>query len=75
MLGANRGPLLTNEPSNNSAELEKVESAGGLSLSRPLTRKEKARRHWKRFWFVYLIGNTIFLAIFLPILYVFAHSP
>lgn len=67
VIGANRGPFLTNEPSNDGAELEKAE---GLSLTTTPKGKEKFGRHWKRYWFVYMVGNTIFLAIFLPILYV-----
>lgn len=70
VLGANRGPLLTSEPST-GVDLEKTESAGGMSLTSQPTGKEKFRRHWKRFWFVYSVGNIIFLAIILPILYVF----
>lgn len=66
ILGANRGPLLT--PGDGDQSLKKSESAGGLSLTKTPTRKERARRHWKRFWLVYCIGNVIFLAIFLPIL-------
>lgn len=71
VLGANRGPLLTNEPST-GVDLEKTESAGGMSLTSKPKGKEWLRRHWKRFWFVYFIGNIIFLAIILPILYVFS---
>lgn len=66
ILGTHRGPLALDE--NDARELEKLESAGGLTLSRASTRGEKLRRHWKRFWFIYLVGNIIFLAIFLPIL-------
>lgn len=64
-LGVHRGPLVGGE----EPKLEQVESAGGLSLATThRTRKEKLKQHWKRFWFLYLIGNIIFLAIFLPIL-------
>ncbi|KAJ5109721.1 hypothetical protein N7532_002366 [Penicillium argentinense] len=66
ILGANRGPLLTDESPQG---LEKVESAGGLSLHKTPTRTEKLRRHWKRFWLFYCIGNVIFLAIFLPVFF------
>ncbi|KAJ5657896.1 uncharacterized protein N7484_001545 [Penicillium longicatenatum] len=31
--------------------------------------KREIRRHWKRFWLLYCIGNVIFLAIFLPIFF------
>ena len=67
MLGANRGPLLT-AGDDGLQGLEKVESSGGLSLHRTPTRTERLRRHWKRFWLIYCIGNVIFLAIFLPVL-------
>lgn len=65
-LGLNRGPLATTL--DGDASLKQVESAGGVSLatSRPL--KDKLLRHWKRFWFLYLVGNVILLAILLPIL-------
>ncbi|KAJ5769412.1 hypothetical protein N7520_003971 [Penicillium odoratum] len=66
-LGLHRGPLasgLSDDP-----KLEKVETAGGLSLATTQTRKEKFARHWKRFWCCYLIGNVIFLAIFLPVFF------
>ncbi|KAK6951646.1 hypothetical protein Daesc_006169 [Daldinia eschscholtzii] len=37
-------------------------------VAAPLTKKEKFKRHCGRFWWWYLIGLVIFLAIFLPIL-------
>jgi len=64
-LGVHRGPLAT---AVDDPKLEKVETSGGLSLATTQTRKEKFARHWKRFWCCYLIGNVIFLAIFLPVL-------
>ncbi|KAJ5692736.1 hypothetical protein N7462_002159 [Penicillium macrosclerotiorum] len=68
-LGLHRGPLPASGIDENS-KLEQVESAGGLSLATThRTRKEKFARHWKRFWCCYLIGNVIFLAIFLPIFF------
>ncbi|KAJ5376276.1 hypothetical protein N7509_013162 [Penicillium cosmopolitanum] len=71
ILGANRGPLLT--PGDDSSQgLEKVESSGGLSLHRTPTRTEKLRRHWKRFWLIYCVGNVIFLAILLPVFFLVA---
>jgi hypothetical protein len=70
VLGSNRGPLLTSDAEHqvSGSELEKIQSTGGLSLTKVPTRKEKLQRHWKRFWLFYCIGNVIFLAIFLPIL-------
>ncbi|KAI1477507.1 hypothetical protein F4774DRAFT_388497 [Daldinia eschscholtzii] len=38
-------------------------------VAAPLTKKEKFKRHCGRFWWWYLIGLVIFLAIFLPILF------
>ncbi|KAJ5920988.1 hypothetical protein N7466_009314 [Penicillium verhagenii] len=68
VLGANnRGPFLT--PGDGGQGLEKLDSAGGLSLARTPTRSEKLRRHWKRFWLIYCTANVIFLAIFLPIFF------
>lgn len=64
-LGVHRGPLAI---AVDDPKLEKVETSGGLSLATTQTRKEKLARHWKRFWCCYLIGNVIFLAIFLPVL-------
>jgi hypothetical protein len=63
-LGVHRGPLTPVDDS----KLEQVQSAGGISLATNRTKKEKFARHWKRFWCCYLVGNVIFLAIFLPIL-------
>jgi len=33
-----------------------------------LTRWQKLKRHWARFWFCYLLACVVFLAIFLPLL-------
>ena len=33
-----------------------------------LTRGQKIKRHFRKWWWAYLIGNIIFLAIFLPVL-------
>ena len=43
--------------------LETVKSAE----SKP-SKKEKLKRHFKRFWLCYLIAGIVFLAIFLPLL-------
>ncbi|KAF7715338.1 Uncharacterized protein PECH_007249 [Penicillium ucsense] len=67
-LGVNRGPLPTGGDEN--SKLEQVDSAGGVSLATThRTRRQRMARHWKRFWCCYLIGNIIFLAIFLPIFF------
>lgn len=67
LLGANRGPFLTDEGVAPGADLEKTNTAGGMSLIAKPTFKEKLRRHWKRYWFILQIGNIIFLAWFLPV--------
>lgn len=67
-LGMHRGILPSKgvEDGEENAELAK-----GLSLEpTPTTRSMKMKKHLGRFWCCYLIGNIIFLAIFLPILYV-----
>jgi hypothetical protein len=63
IIGGNRG-LLHPGP-DDLAKLEQIESS-----TRSATKKDKFRRHCRRFWLCYLIGNVIFLAIFLPVLYV-----
>jgi hypothetical protein len=63
IIGGNRG-LLHPGP-DDLAKLEQIESS-----TRSATRKDKFRRHCRRFWLCYFIGNVIFLAIFLPVLYV-----
>ncbi|KAI0378165.1 hypothetical protein F5Y04DRAFT_164440 [Hypomontagnella monticulosa] len=39
------------------------------AVAAPVTKKEKFKRHCGRFWWWYLIGLIVFLAIFLPILF------
>ncbi|KAJ5297221.1 uncharacterized protein N7443_008114 [Penicillium atrosanguineum] len=68
-LGVHRGPLA---PASDDPKLEQVQSAGGISLATNRSKKEKFARHWKRFWCCYLIGNVIFLAIFLPVFFLVA---
>ncbi|KAK9857522.1 hypothetical protein MYU51_021045 [Penicillium brevicompactum] len=62
IIGGNRGFL--NPGPDELAKLEKVESSMGSN-----TKKEKFRRHCRRFWCIYLIANVIFLAIFLPVFF------
>jgi hypothetical protein len=66
-LGIHRGPL---PPANgDGGEVEHVGT--GLSLEKKqTTKKEAIRRHWARFWCCYIFFNIIFLAIFLPVLFV-----
>ncbi|KAJ5251171.1 hypothetical protein N7489_001581 [Penicillium chrysogenum] len=65
IIGGNRG--LLNPESDESGKLEKV----GSSLS-STSKKNKFRRHCRRFWCIYLIANVIFLAIFLPVFFLVA---
>ncbi|KAJ6098523.1 hypothetical protein N7467_000058 [Penicillium canescens] len=65
IIGGNRG-LLHPGP-DDLAKLEQIESS-----TRSATRKDKFRRHCRRFWLCYFIGNVIFLAIFLPIFFLVA---
>lgn len=63
-LGAYRGPL--EQQHGDGSKVAHVE----LTDSSTLKGNGKIRRHWIRFWCCYLIGAIIFLAIFLPLLYV-----
>ncbi|KAJ6140378.1 hypothetical protein N7471_006864 [Penicillium samsonianum] len=65
IIGGNRG-LLSPE-SDESGKLEKV----GSSVSSN-SKRNRFRRHCRRFWCVYLIANVIFLAILLPVFFLVA---
>lgn len=70
-LGANRGPMPAHDVDDADAEsaYDHLEDGKGLSLEKTqTTASQKVVKHWKRFWCCYLVGNIIFLAIFLPIL-------
>ncbi|KAJ5120997.1 uncharacterized protein N7515_008958 [Penicillium bovifimosum] len=64
IIGGNRGFLHPNPSPEELSELEKVGSSVSVSTN---PKKDKFRRHCRRFWCLYLIGNVIFLAILLPI--------
>ncbi|KGO69854.1 Protein of unknown function DUF3712 [Penicillium italicum] len=53
-----------------SDETAKVEKVGSSVIS--TSKKNKFRRHCRRFWCIYLIANVIFLAIFLPVFFLVA---
>ncbi|GAB1198105.1 hypothetical protein APSETT444_007413 [Aspergillus pseudonomiae] len=54
------------------AQIEHVENAGSeVPGQRKKAVKLKVQRHFRRFWFCYLLGGVIFLAIFLPLLFVY----
>lgn len=63
----NSEPRMTKANGKKGVELEHLESVHDKKAK--MTRKEKLRRHWKRYWICYLIGGIIFSAIFLPLLY------
>lgn len=53
--------------------VEKTTSPGTNFGSHPqLSRSQKIKKHYKRFWCCYLLSLVIFLAAFLPILSVFS---
>ncbi|CAG8243128.1 unnamed protein product [Penicillium salamii] len=62
IIGGNRG--LLNPGPDDLAKLEKVQSSMSSN-----SRKDKFRRHCRRFWCIYFIANIIFLAIFLPVFF------
>ncbi|KAJ5413581.1 hypothetical protein N7465_005886 [Penicillium sp. CMV-2018d] len=64
IIGGSRG-LLKPE----SDESERLEKAGSVSST---SKKNKFRRHCRRFWCIYLIADVIFLAIFLPVFFLVA---
>lgn len=70
-LGVHRGPLPHHDLTDDEAEaaFAHLEEAKGITLEKQqTTMSQKIGKHWKRFWCCYLLGNIIFLAIFLPIL-------
>ncbi|KAL2222674.1 hypothetical protein M432DRAFT_527064, partial [Thermoascus aurantiacus ATCC 26904] len=73
--GLNRGPLATS-PDGDKAKgendvVERVEAMDDTKEQKP-KRKERIKRHFKRNWWWYLIGSIVFLAIFLPLFFVYA---
>lgn len=84
VVGLNRGPLATSSDGDKAkgekpgAALSQGDQVSGSDVvehveamdteGQPLKKKERLKRHFKRYWFWYLLGNIIFLAIFLPLL-------
>ncbi|KAF9891854.1 hypothetical protein FE257_003339 [Aspergillus nanangensis] len=68
MLGAHRGDL---EPKDK--DIEHVETLDGSEEKpgRVRAANRKVKRHLRRFWCCYLIGGIVFLAIFLPIFFIY----
>ncbi|KAH8425140.1 DUF3712 domain-containing protein [Aspergillus melleus] len=74
VLGANRGDM---DPSAKSKDVEKTkkfvdgssEHVEAVHDTEKLGKRQQAKRHFRRFWCCYLLAAIIFLAIFLPILF------
>ncbi|KAJ5606734.1 hypothetical protein N7537_003353 [Penicillium hordei] len=64
IIGGTRGALKP-EPGE-TERLEKIRSVNSTP------KKNRFRRHCRRFWCIYLIANVIFLAIFLPVFFLVA---
>ncbi|CAG8185366.1 unnamed protein product [Penicillium olsonii] len=62
IIGGNRGFL--NPGPDELAKLDKVQSSMSSN-----SKKDKFRRHCRRFWCIYLIANVVLLAIFLPVFF------
>lgn len=72
-IGAHRGLVaLPKDVGEDDPNYGGIKEAKGVNLEPgPMTKKEKMKRHWKRFWCCYCLGNLIFLAILLPLVCVF----
>ncbi|KAI0159932.1 hypothetical protein GGR52DRAFT_168851 [Hypoxylon sp. FL1284] len=57
-------PLRPSEDESSTGHVQEKTPAAA-----PLTKKQKFKRHCGRFWWWYLIAGVVFLAIFLPILF------
>ncbi|KKF94239.1 hypothetical protein CFO_g3396 [Ceratocystis platani] len=44
-----------------------LETPAGVAAAVPLTRKQKIIRHFKKWWWAYLLGQGVIIAIFLPV--------
>ncbi|KAI1411832.1 hypothetical protein F5Y13DRAFT_164437 [Hypoxylon sp. FL1857] len=62
--GTSNAPLRQSDDASSADHVQEK-----AAVAAPLTKKQKLRRHCGRFWWWYLIGSIIFLAIFLPILF------
>ncbi|KAL4736076.1 hypothetical protein BDV11DRAFT_211567 [Aspergillus similis] len=51
--------------------VEAIASGGSLEKGKP-RKRQRLKRHFARFWCCYLLGGTIFLAIFLPVFFLVA---
>lgn len=70
-LGIHRGPMPSKEQPVDGGELEHADTMDTITMENiKRTPTQNLRRHWARFWCCYVFWNIIFLAIFLPILYV-----
>ncbi|OGM49896.1 hypothetical protein ABOM_001520 [Aspergillus bombycis] len=54
------------------AQIEHVENTGSeVPGQRKKVAKLKIQRHFRRFWFCYVLGGVVFLAIFLPLFFIY----
>lgn len=68
-IGANRGDLEASKAAGaEGAEIERIEDVAA-GEKKP-NKRQRFKRHLARFWCCYLLAGIIFLAIFLPVLYV-----
>lgn len=78
VLGANRGVMDPSDEKEATAIKRKAldtssEHIEDVGTSEKVGKRQKAKRHLRRFWCCYLMAGIIFLAIFLPILFVDIH--
>ncbi|KAI1075133.1 hypothetical protein F5B20DRAFT_585537 [Whalleya microplaca] len=68
--GGGDGEGTSNTPQKHSDEASSTDHVQDkAAVASPLTKKQKFKRHCGRFWWWYLIGSIILLAILLPILF------
>ncbi|KAH9907173.1 hypothetical protein F4778DRAFT_525778 [Xylariomycetidae sp. FL2044] len=63
------GERASNVPLRGSDEASSGDHVKEKGAEVPLTKRQKVKRHCGRFWWWYLIGLIVFLAIFLPVLF------
>ncbi|KAH8694961.1 hypothetical protein BGW36DRAFT_428860 [Talaromyces proteolyticus] len=69
-IGRDRGELPEKEAAAAGAA-GTAEQSEKATPAAPLTKWQKVKRHYRRFWICYLIGAIIIAAILLPILFIF----
>lgn len=54
---------------NDSTSVDEIENAAGnTGIATADTKWAKLKKHLRKYWYWYVIGNVVFLAIFLPLL-------